>query len=93
MYGNTAHSPLKIGKEKERESGQKRALFYISQIRFSDPPPLPTLPQSNSRVFLRVPLLIVGGLLLAGERRADTIDSAFFYGRAQVMAPTLPLLH
>ncbi|XP_046886308.1 integral membrane protein GPR155-like isoform X1 [Hypomesus transpacificus] len=33
-----------------------------------------------------VPLLIVGGLLLAGERRADTIDSAFFYGRAQIIS-------
>ncbi|XP_067116472.1 lysosomal cholesterol signaling protein isoform X3 [Osmerus mordax] len=33
-----------------------------------------------------VPLLIVGGLLLAGERRPDTIDSAFFYGRAQIIS-------
>uniref|UniRef100_A0A668ABI6 G protein-coupled receptor 155 n=1 Tax=Myripristis murdjan TaxID=586833 RepID=A0A668ABI6_9TELE len=31
-----------------------------------------------------VPFLIVGGLLMAGERMTDTIDSAFFYGRAQV---------
>ena len=31
----------------------------------------------------RVPLLMVGGLLLLGER-TDNIDSAFFYGRAQV---------
>lgn len=31
----------------------------------------------------RVPFLMVGGLLLSGER-TDNIDSAFFYGRAQV---------
>uniref|UniRef100_A0AAX7T344 G protein-coupled receptor 155b n=1 Tax=Astatotilapia calliptera TaxID=8154 RepID=A0AAX7T344_ASTCA len=31
----------------------------------------------------RVPFLMVGGLLISGER-SDTIDSAFFYGRAQV---------
>ena len=31
----------------------------------------------------RVPFLVVGGLLIAGER-TDTMDSAFFYGRAQV---------
>lgn len=31
----------------------------------------------------RVPFLMVGGLLVSGER-TDTIDSAFFYGRAQV---------
>uniref|UniRef100_A0A8C2XIE3 G protein-coupled receptor 155b n=1 Tax=Cyclopterus lumpus TaxID=8103 RepID=A0A8C2XIE3_CYCLU len=31
----------------------------------------------------RVPFLVVGALLLSGER-TDTIDSAFFYGRAQV---------
>uniref|UniRef100_A0A3Q0S354 G protein-coupled receptor 155 n=1 Tax=Amphilophus citrinellus TaxID=61819 RepID=A0A3Q0S354_AMPCI len=32
-----------------------------------------------------VPFLMVGGLLISGER-TDTIDSAFFYGRAQVGA-------
>ncbi len=32
----------------------------------------------------RVPFLMVGGLLISGER-TDTIDSAFFYGRAQVV--------
>uniref|UniRef100_A0A8C2XLK6 G protein-coupled receptor 155b n=1 Tax=Cyclopterus lumpus TaxID=8103 RepID=A0A8C2XLK6_CYCLU len=31
----------------------------------------------------QVPFLVVGALLLSGER-TDTIDSAFFYGRAQV---------
>uniref|UniRef100_A0A3P8SLT1 G protein-coupled receptor 155 n=1 Tax=Amphiprion percula TaxID=161767 RepID=A0A3P8SLT1_AMPPE len=31
----------------------------------------------------RVPFLMVGGLLISGER-TETIDSAFFYGRAQV---------
>lgn len=34
-------------------------------------------------MFCRVPFLMVGGLLISGER-TDTIDSAFFYGRAQV---------
>lgn len=33
----------------------------------------------------RVPFLVVGALLISGER-TDTIDSAFFYGRAQVRA-------
>uniref|UniRef100_A0A7N5ZX97 DEP domain-containing protein n=1 Tax=Anabas testudineus TaxID=64144 RepID=A0A7N5ZX97_ANATE len=32
----------------------------------------------------QVPFLMVGGLLLSGER-ADTIDSAFYYGRAQTI--------
>uniref|UniRef100_G3PDX8 G protein-coupled receptor 155b n=1 Tax=Gasterosteus aculeatus aculeatus TaxID=481459 RepID=G3PDX8_GASAC len=32
-----------------------------------------------------VPFLVVGALLISGER-TDTIDSAFFYGRAQVRA-------
>uniref|UniRef100_A0A8C6L4Y8 G protein-coupled receptor 155 n=1 Tax=Nothobranchius furzeri TaxID=105023 RepID=A0A8C6L4Y8_NOTFU len=31
----------------------------------------------------RVPFLMVGGLLISGER-TDTIDSAFFYGKAQL---------
>ncbi|XP_062383354.1 lysosomal cholesterol signaling protein isoform X2 [Sardina pilchardus] len=31
-----------------------------------------------------IPFLTVGGLLIAGERMDDTIDSAFFYGRAQM---------
>ena len=35
----------------------------------------------------RVPFLMVGGLLISGER-TDTIDSAFFYGRAQVRKTT-----
>ncbi|XP_045555475.1 integral membrane protein GPR155 isoform X1 [Salmo salar] len=33
-----------------------------------------------------IPFLILGGLLLAGERMPDTIDSAFFYGRAQIIS-------
>ncbi|XP_064817098.1 lysosomal cholesterol signaling protein-like, partial [Oncorhynchus masou masou] len=33
-----------------------------------------------------IPFLILGGLLLAGERRPDTIDSAFLYGRAQIIS-------
>ncbi|KAM3863270.1 lysosomal cholesterol signaling protein [Diretmus argenteus] len=33
-----------------------------------------------------VPFLIVGCLLVAGERMTDTIDSAFFYGRAQIIS-------
>lgn len=36
----------------------------------------------------RVPFLMVGGLLLSGER-TDNIDSAFFYGRAQVRSPAV----
>nr|XP_020457327.1 integral membrane protein GPR155-like isoform X2 [Monopterus albus] len=32
-----------------------------------------------------VPFLMVGGLLISGER-TDTIDSAFFYGRAQIIS-------
>ncbi|XP_029306368.1 LOW QUALITY PROTEIN: integral membrane protein GPR155 [Cottoperca gobio] len=37
-----------------------------------------------------VPFLMVGGLLLLGER-TDTIDSAFFYGRAQIISTTVVL--
>uniref|UniRef100_A0AAZ3RQ22 G protein-coupled receptor 155 n=1 Tax=Oncorhynchus tshawytscha TaxID=74940 RepID=A0AAZ3RQ22_ONCTS len=33
-----------------------------------------------------IPFLILGGLLLAGERMPDTVDSAFFYGRAQIIS-------
>ncbi|XP_052365169.1 integral membrane protein GPR155-like [Oncorhynchus keta] len=33
-----------------------------------------------------IPFLILGGLLLAGERMPDTIDSAFLYGRAQIIS-------
>uniref|UniRef100_A0A3B3QNW2 G protein-coupled receptor 155 n=1 Tax=Paramormyrops kingsleyae TaxID=1676925 RepID=A0A3B3QNW2_9TELE len=33
-----------------------------------------------------VPALIVGVLLIAGERMPDTIDSAFFYGRSQIIS-------
>lgn len=39
----------------------------------------------------RVPFLMVGGLLLSGER-ADTIDSAFYYGRAQVRKHLLHII-
>uniref|UniRef100_A0A7N5ZU47 DEP domain-containing protein n=1 Tax=Anabas testudineus TaxID=64144 RepID=A0A7N5ZU47_ANATE len=38
-----------------------------------------------------VPFLMVGGLLLSGER-ADTIDSAFYYGRAQVRKHLLHII-
>ncbi|XP_013885398.1 integral membrane protein GPR155 isoform X4 [Austrofundulus limnaeus] len=37
-----------------------------------------------------VPFLMVGGLLLSGER-TDTIDSAFFYGRAQIITSAVVL--
>ncbi|KAI9519627.1 hypothetical protein NQZ68_026832 [Dissostichus eleginoides] len=37
-----------------------------------------------------VPFLMVGGLLLFGER-TDSIDSAFFYGRAQIISSTVVL--
>uniref|UniRef100_A0A3Q3GCI2 G protein-coupled receptor 155b n=1 Tax=Kryptolebias marmoratus TaxID=37003 RepID=A0A3Q3GCI2_KRYMA len=37
-----------------------------------------------------VPFLMVGGLLLSGER-TDTIDSAFFYGRAQIISSAVIL--
>ncbi|KAL3050621.1 hypothetical protein OYC64_012610 [Pagothenia borchgrevinki] len=37
-----------------------------------------------------VPFLMVGGLLLLGER-TDSIDSAFFYGRAQIISSTVVL--
>ncbi|XP_026209679.1 integral membrane protein GPR155 isoform X2 [Anabas testudineus] len=37
-----------------------------------------------------VPFLMVGGLLLSGER-ADTIDSAFYYGRAQIISTAVVL--
>ncbi|NP_001098703.1 G protein-coupled receptor 155b [Takifugu rubripes] len=37
-----------------------------------------------------VPFLMVGGLLLSGER-TDNIDSAFFYGRAQIIVTTVVL--
>ncbi|KAK5908877.1 hypothetical protein CgunFtcFv8_016898 [Champsocephalus gunnari] len=37
-----------------------------------------------------VPFLMVGGLLLSGER-TDSIDSAFFYGRAQIISSTVVL--
>ncbi|XP_012995494.1 integral membrane protein GPR155 isoform X2 [Esox lucius] len=33
-----------------------------------------------------IPFLFVGGLLMAGQRMPETIDSAFFYGRAQVIS-------
>lgn len=36
-----------------------------------------------------VPFLMVGGLLLVGERRPDTIDSAFFYGRLQMISTAI----
>ncbi|XP_030604283.1 integral membrane protein GPR155 isoform X2 [Archocentrus centrarchus] len=37
-----------------------------------------------------VPFLMVGGLLISGER-TDTIDSAFFYGRAQIISTAVIL--
>ncbi|XP_075960241.1 lysosomal cholesterol signaling protein isoform X1 [Anarhichas minor] len=37
-----------------------------------------------------VPFLTVGGLLISGER-TDTIDSAFFYGRAQIISTAVVL--
>ncbi|XP_028279965.1 integral membrane protein GPR155 isoform X3 [Parambassis ranga] len=37
-----------------------------------------------------VPFLMVGGLLILGER-TDAIDSAFFYGRAQIICSTVVL--
>ncbi|KAM6915967.1 lysosomal cholesterol signaling protein [Xenentodon cancila] len=37
-----------------------------------------------------VPFLMVGGLLILGER-TDTIDSAFFYGRAQIITSAVVL--
>ncbi|XP_034040701.1 integral membrane protein GPR155 [Thalassophryne amazonica] len=37
-----------------------------------------------------VPFLMVGGLLIAGER-TDTIDSAFFYGRTQIISTAVVL--
>lgn len=37
-----------------------------------------------------VPFLMVGGLLILGER-TDTIDSAFFYGRAQIISTAVIL--
>lgn len=40
----------------------------------------------------RVPFLMMGGLLISGER-TDTIDSAFFYGRAQVRKTPAENLH
>ncbi|KAJ8003386.1 hypothetical protein DPEC_G00147790 [Dallia pectoralis] len=33
-----------------------------------------------------IPFLIVGGLLMAGQRMPSTVDSAFFYGGAQVVS-------
>lgn len=33
---------------------------------------------------LRIPFLIVGGLLMMGQRMSDNLDSAFFYGKGQV---------
>uniref|UniRef100_A0A671U4W4 G protein-coupled receptor 155 n=1 Tax=Sparus aurata TaxID=8175 RepID=A0A671U4W4_SPAAU len=39
-----------------------------------------------------VPFLMVGGLLISGER-TDTIDSAFFYGRAQVRKTPAVILY
>ncbi|XP_038593339.1 integral membrane protein GPR155 isoform X1 [Micropterus salmoides] len=37
-----------------------------------------------------VPFLMIGGLLISGER-TDTIDSAFFYGRAQIICTAVVL--
>ncbi|XP_076599461.1 lysosomal cholesterol signaling protein isoform X1 [Chaetodon auriga] len=37
-----------------------------------------------------VPFLMVGGLLISGQR-TDTIDSAFFYGRAQIICTAVVL--
>uniref|UniRef100_A0A8D2ZKX5 Integral membrane protein GPR155-like n=1 Tax=Scophthalmus maximus TaxID=52904 RepID=A0A8D2ZKX5_SCOMX len=37
-----------------------------------------------------VPFLVVGGLLIFGER-TDTVDSAFFYGRAQIVSTAVVL--
>uniref|UniRef100_A0AAQ6AA46 DEP domain-containing protein n=1 Tax=Amphiprion ocellaris TaxID=80972 RepID=A0AAQ6AA46_AMPOC len=37
-----------------------------------------------------VPFLMVGGLLISGER-TETIDSAFFYGRAQIISTAVVL--
>ncbi|XP_062422436.1 lysosomal cholesterol signaling protein isoform X1 [Pungitius pungitius] len=37
-----------------------------------------------------VPFLVVGALLISGER-TDTIDSAFFYGRAQIISTAVVL--
>nr|XP_057915043.1 integral membrane protein GPR155 isoform X2 [Doryrhamphus excisus] len=37
-----------------------------------------------------VPLIMVGGLLLSGHR-TDTIDSAFFYGKAQIISTAVVL--
>ncbi|CAL8254527.1 unnamed protein product [Lota lota] len=38
-----------------------------------------------------VPFLVVGALLLMGERMDDTIDSAFYYGEAQIIATAVVL--
>ncbi|KAM4607587.1 lysosomal cholesterol signaling protein isoform 2-T2 [Polymixia lowei] len=38
-----------------------------------------------------VPFLMVGGLLVAGDRMNDSIDSAFFYGRAQIISTAVVL--
>ncbi|XP_015214501.2 lysosomal cholesterol signaling protein isoform X1 [Lepisosteus oculatus] len=38
-----------------------------------------------------IPAFIVGILLIAGEKMPDNIDSAFFYGRAQIISTTVVL--
>lgn len=38
-----------------------------------------------------VPFLVVGGLLLAGERMNNTLDSAFLYGEAQIISTAVVL--
>ncbi|CAL8298538.1 unnamed protein product [Merluccius merluccius] len=38
-----------------------------------------------------VPFLVVGALLLMGERMDDTIDSAFYYGEAQIIGTAVVL--
>ncbi|KAJ8282423.1 hypothetical protein COCON_G00049420 [Conger conger] len=38
-----------------------------------------------------VPVLVVGVLLIAGEKTPDNIDSAFFYGRSQVISTAVVL--
>ncbi|XP_056148096.1 integral membrane protein GPR155 [Lampris incognitus] len=38
-----------------------------------------------------VPFVMVGGLLIVGERTTNTVDSAFFYGRAQIISTSVVL--
>uniref|UniRef100_A0A8C2JEZ9 G protein-coupled receptor 155b n=1 Tax=Cyprinus carpio TaxID=7962 RepID=A0A8C2JEZ9_CYPCA len=38
-----------------------------------------------------VPFLIVGGLLMVGQRMSDNLDSAFFYGKGQIVCTVVVL--